>query len=68
MNTCHRCGDAENQPGVSPPVHVDTLTVRVNDTAEVLRVALCRLCRKAVTEAMKRALGPAHTHTHPATG
>lgn len=60
---CSRCGDRDHEPGVQPDVHVDTVTVRVNETVELLRVPLCTFCRNVLTAAMQQALKPA---TRPA--
>jgi hypothetical protein len=60
---CSRCGERDHQPGVQPEVRVDTVTVRVNETVELLRVALCTLCRDVLTVAIQQALTPA---TRPA--
>ena len=60
---CSRCGDTDHQPGVQPDVHVDTVTVRVNETVELLRVPLCSFCRGVLAAAIQQALRPA---TRPA--
>jgi hypothetical protein len=56
--TCSRCGDRDHQPGVQPDLHVDTVSVRVNETVELMRVPLCALCRTVLTAAMQQALTP----------
>lgn len=60
---CSRCGDTDHQPAGQPDVHVDTVTLRVNETVELLRVALCTFCRDVLTAAIQAALKPA---TRPA--
>ncbi|HET6810985.1 MAG TPA: hypothetical protein VFH50_08255 [Acidimicrobiales bacterium] len=60
---CSRCGERDHQPGGQPEVRVDTVTVRVNETVELLRVSLCTLCRAVLSVAIEQALKPA---TRPA--
>lgn len=60
---CCRCGDVDQQPGVQPEVHVDTVTMRVNDTVELLRVPLCGFCRKVLANAVHHVL---HSAGEPA--
>ena len=60
---CSRCGDRDREPGVQPDVHVDTVSVRVNETVELLRVPLCAFCRDVLSAAIQQALRPA---TRPA--
>lgn len=56
---CNRCGGADRQPGVGPENHVDTVTIRINDTVELLRVALCTPCRSILVAAIQHVLSPA---------
>lgn len=55
---CIRCGDADHEPGVRPDVHVDTVTVRVNETVDLLRVPLCTFCCRVLAAAIDQALRP----------
>lgn len=53
---CRRCPASDGERGIQ----VDTVTVRVNDTVENLRVPLCTDCRIGLSEAVSRflATGP----------
>lgn len=56
---CCRCGGVDGQPGVGPEMHVDTVTLRVNDTVELLRIPLCSFCRVVLGTAIEQVLNPA---------
>lgn len=54
--TCARCGASDGDPNIQPTPRIDTVTVRINDTAEHMRVLLCGFCRSAVLAAMRRTI------------